>query len=44
MGWYDNAWNYRFKVTSDNTKVAAAIKGLAFRSFSYPYVKPEVQE
>ena len=29
MGWYDNAWNYRFKVTSDNTKVAAAIKGLA---------------
>ena len=29
MSWYDSAWYYRFKVTSDNTKVAAAIKGLA---------------
>ena len=27
--WYDTNWSNRFKVTSDNTKVAAAIKGLA---------------
>ena len=29
VDWYNNDWEFRFKVTSDNTQVAAAIKGLA---------------
>lgn len=30
MVWYNNDWLKRFKITSDNTKVAAGIKGLAY--------------
>ena len=28
--WYNGDWGHRFKITSDNTKVAAAIKGLTY--------------
>ena len=27
--WFNNDWEYRLKITSDNTKVSANIKGLA---------------
>lgn len=30
MAWYNENWNKRFKITSDNTKVAASIKGLTY--------------
>jgi len=28
--WFNDDWEYRIKITSDNTKVSASIKGLAF--------------
>jgi hypothetical protein len=30
MSWYNENWQHRFKITSDNTKVSASIKGLAY--------------